>query len=212
MPAKKDITGMGFGRLTALNNDSKKVLCKCSCGNTKSINRNHLMAGNTLSCGCLQKESVMKRNESHGMSSARLYSIWTNMKSRCYNENVECYNHYGGKGVVVCDEWLTFEGFIETIPEGYSDNLELDRIDPNGNYEYSNCRWVNRSLQCFNKRDLLDKGVSYHQRDDLWKANISKDGRRFVKYFKQKIDAINWRLNKIKELYGEEYLNRGDYT
>lgn len=138
----------------------------------------------------------------HGLSNSRLYSIWQNMKTRCTNPNVDCYQHYGGKGVSICTEWLTFEGFLESLPEGYADNLELDRKDSSGNYGPSNCRWVDRSVQCFN-RDTDFGGVTYCERDELWRGKITKDGKSYQKYFKLESEATAWREQKEIELYGD---------
>jgi hypothetical protein len=181
---------------------SKRYNCLCDCGNTKLISRGHLSNGAIRSCGCLRDEKLVKMSTTHGKSKSRLNSIWANMKSRCNNPNVECYPHYGGRGTKVCDEWLTFEGFISNLPEGYQEDLELDRRDVDGDYCPDNCRWVTRGVNCSNKRDKPDgtpNGVSYNTRDDLWKATITVDGKRKNKYFKDKQDAVNQRLAWNKE-------------
>jgi hypothetical protein len=74
------------------------------------------------------------------------------MKSRCYNPNVDCYKHYGGRGIYIASEWDTFEKFLRNLPEGYSPNLELDRVDVNKEYSKQNCRWTTRSVNCYNRR------------------------------------------------------------
>lgn len=181
---------------------SKRYNCLCDCGNTKLISRGHLSNGAIGSCGCLRDEKLVKMSTTHGESKSRLNSIWSNMKSRCSNPNVDCYHHYGGRGIKVCDEWLTFEGFTNSLPEGYREDLELDRRDVDGDYCPDNCRWVTRSVNCSNKRDKPDgtpSGVSYNTRDDLWKASITVNGKRKNKYFKDKQDAINHRLAWNKE-------------
>ena len=88
----------------------------------------------------------------HGLRDTRLFSIWSNMKTRCYNKNVRSYKNYGGKGITICDEWLeNFEKFYKwSMSNGYSDELSIDRINPNGNYEPTNCRWVNSKIQANN--------------------------------------------------------------
>jgi len=87
--------------------------------------------------------------ETHGLSKTRLYNIWTDMKRRCYNPKNKRFECYGGKGVCVCEEWKT--NFIEfykwSTNNGYADNLSIDRIDVNGNYEPGNCRWVTQKIQ-----------------------------------------------------------------
>lgn len=86
----------------------------------------------------------------HGMKYSRLYGIWCNMKSRCYNRKTSNYRLYGGKGVTVCDEWLSdFVAFMNwSMANGYADNLTIDRINPNGNYSPDNCRWTTQKVQC----------------------------------------------------------------
>jgi hypothetical protein len=178
------------------------ALCQCTCGKQKWILKHHVLSGRTRSCGCLRSEKFTKMNTTHGKSDSRLYSIWSNMKSRCNNPNVDCYHHYGGRGVRVCDEWLTFEGFLNNLPEGYSEELEMDRKDVDAGYCKDNCRWVTRGKNCSNKRAKAGGtpcGVSYNNRDALWKATITVDGKRKNKYFKNKQGAINQRLVWKKE-------------
>lgn len=193
-------------RLTILEEAKKGrllyALCQCTCGNQKWILKHHVLSGGTRSCGCLRSEKFTKMNTTHGKSDSRLYSIWSNMKSRCNNPKVDCYHHYGGRGIRICDEWLTFEGFLNNLPEGYSEELEMDRKDVDAGYCKDNCRWVTRGKNCSNKRAKADGtpcGVSYNNRDDLWKATITVDGKRKNKYFKNKQDAINQRLVWKKE-------------
>ena len=193
-------------RLTVISEsyEGKRLycLCQCSCGNQKRVLKHHFLSGGIRSCGCLRKEKLIKMSTTHGKSKSRLNSIWSNMKSRCSNPNVDCYHHYGGRGIKVCGEWLTFEGFINNLPEGYQEDLELDRRDVDGDYHPDNCRWVTRSVNCSNKRDKPDgtpNGVSYNTRDDLWKASITFNGKRKNKYFKDKQDAVNQRLAWNKE-------------
>lgn len=91
------------------------------------------------------------------MRHTRIYSIWCDMKKRCNNKNQSNYNNYGGRGIKVCKEWNDdFESFLEwSISNGYNDSLTIDRIDVNGNYEPSNCRWVTWEEQHYNKRNTV---------------------------------------------------------
>lgn len=157
MSKSVDLTGQQFGKLTVLERNgtsrSRQAvwLCKCECGNTKNVQSYDLRSGNTQSCGCQRKENFT--HTSHGHSGERLHAIWVGMKSRCYNSHRKNYKDYGDKGVVVCDEWKeNFEAFYNwAMANGYSDDLSIDRIDSDGNYEPSNCRWADSVIQMNNR-------------------------------------------------------------
>lgn len=91
-------------------------------------------------------------SKSHGMSGTRIYNIWCKMKARCNNPKTERYPNYGGRGIKVCDRWNnSFENFYEDMKGGYSDDLSIERIDVNGDYEPSNCTWISLNKQYENK-------------------------------------------------------------
>ena len=160
MPTFENLTGNRYGRLTVVQyaghkgkNQLVHWLCKCDCGNESIVSTSHLKNGHTQSCGCIHREQLSKRATKHGKHNSRLYRIWGDLKSRCYNENVPCYPYYGGRGICICAEWLDFGAFHHwAISNGYADNLTLDRIDVNGNYEPNNCRWVLFAEQMNNMR------------------------------------------------------------
>lgn len=151
------IEGKRFGRLVVLKNTGEKdkfgrylYLCKCDCGNLKKTTRTMLLSGQCKSCGCYRKYRPSRFT--HLMSKTREYRIWGSMVKRCTNPKTKCFPYYGGRGITICDRWRRFENFFEDMgkcPEGYS----LDRIDTNGNYEPSNCRWVSLKTQSRNRRN-----------------------------------------------------------
>lgn len=167
----KDLTGMRFGKLVAekivgkSKSGSRKWLCKCDCGNETVVDQYHLSSGHTKSCGCINKELKYI----HGLSRSRIYKIYKGMKTRCYHKECPEYSNYGGRGIKICDEWLDEEkGFLNfynwSNKNGYSEQLTIDRIDVNGNYEPSNCRWVNRKVQMNNTRrnDFIEYNGEVH--------------------------------------------------
>lgn len=142
----------------------KTYLCRCVCGNTRHLTKATLKNG-TPSCGCKRYETASSKRKTHGMTKTRLYHIWQDMKARCYRKNNKNYDLYGGRGITVCEEWKnSFETFYEwSMANGYSDSLTIDRVDSNGNYEPSNCRWATQKQQCNNfsrNRILTLDGVS----------------------------------------------------
>lgn len=157
----KDITGMKFGRLTVLRLSHKDKrqechwLCKCECGNEKTVSGNKLRSGNTKSCGCMQKEFLDGRlRRKHGLTNTKLYATWENMKHRCGDPKNWMYPHYGGRGIKVCEEWLDSSAFIEwALSHGYKEGLSIERINVDGNYEPDNCKWVELKEQYLNRTD-----------------------------------------------------------
>ena len=135
-------------------------LCQCECGTIKSIRSDSLKGGRTKSCGCLIVERNKELNTKDGRCKEhrRLYKIYKGMINRCTNEKCDNFNHYGGRGIKVYDEWLDdkngWQNFLKwSYSNGYQDDLSIDRIDVNGNYEPNNCRWIDWQTQCNNRRN-----------------------------------------------------------
>ena len=155
----KDLTGQKFNRLTVIQYLSKsKWQCKCDCGNIVEVQGGHLKNGHTKSCGCYNNECrssrMIQQHFIHGKSNTKIYKVLKEIKYRCYSKNHRLYKYYGARGIVVCDEWKRdFEAFYNwAMDNGYKEGLTIDRIDANGNYEPSNCRWITNEEQQRNKR------------------------------------------------------------
>jgi hypothetical protein len=135
--------------------------CICDCNNMIDVKAASLVQGHTKSCGCLKNEKASerckKRNYKHGKGDLnnRLYRIWCAMKSRCRDKSHTQYHNYGGRGISVCKEWCdNYVSFYNwSIANGYKDNLTIDRTNNNGNYEPSNCRWVDHKTQARNRNN-----------------------------------------------------------
>ena len=152
MPGKpKDISGMKFGKLTAIKTVGKNSKgeyqweCICDCGNRRTVNVSDLLRGRSTSCGCSRQK--------HGKSKNVLFHIWQSMKQRCGNANSPKYKNYGGRGISVCGEWAdSFDAFYQwAIHSGYEKGLQIDRADNEKGYSPDNCRWVT-ALQNENNR------------------------------------------------------------
>ena len=160
MPKARDLTNLIFGRLRVVEfagsrrtsgGESKRTwLCVCDCGKETVVDAGAVITGNTISCGCFDRERRIK----HGMHNDRFYQIWADMKVRCDVTTNQSYSGYGGRGICYDPMWKDFVNFREDMYDTYQDDLTLDRIDPNGNYCKENCRWLSKSEQGRNKTML----------------------------------------------------------
>ena len=156
----ENLVGKRFGRLVVFEmgprNKQNKIqwLCKCDCGKTTLVCGAKLKNGHTKSCGCLREQNTGKMFTKHNKSMSTIYHVYYGIKGRCYNPKNSVYRYYGGKGVTMCEDWRNdFMAFYNwAIANGYKDGLTIDRINSNGNYEPSNCRWVTQKEQNRNKK------------------------------------------------------------
>lgn len=154
--------GNRYSLLTVIREVKRKdlhgrfVLCECDCGNLKEISLRDLKRGNAKSCGCLKKYDTSNNDNFHNKSNTRIYSIWSDMKSRCFNEKNSRFERYGGRGISTCKEWLEFDNFYKwSIDNGYNDELTIDRADNNGDYNPKNCKWSTQKEQARNRSTTI---------------------------------------------------------
>lgn len=161
-----ELCGKRFGNLTAIKyvgvdkGRHKYWLFKCDCGNEPIAELSNVKSGRTISCGCIQNKRTIESHTTHGLTHTKIYGRYKAMVARCYRPSTKSYVNYGGRGIKICDEWLDKkDGFVNfynwAIENGYSEELSLDRIDVDGNYEPSNCRWVSQKIQSNNIRNTI---------------------------------------------------------
>ena len=157
-----DLTGQRFGRWTVIeraqnHKRQSAYLCKCDCGTKRVVLAKSLKKRMSISCGCYHKEILKDQLTTHGLTDERIYTIYHNMIQRCTNPNNDRYLDYGGRGISVCQEWKNdFKAFYDwSMTNGYAENLTIDRINVDGNYEPNNCRWVTMKKQINNKRNSI---------------------------------------------------------
>lgn len=153
-----DLEGKRFGRLVAIestyNGKNRIWTCTCDCGNKITVQASHLNLGHTKSCGCLHPDVITKHGAAKFYTHTKEYGSWLSMKQRCLNKNDPAFRYYGERGITICDRWVnSFENFYEDMGQIPSPKHSIDRINPNGNYEPSNCRWADIDTQKRNKRN-----------------------------------------------------------
>lgn len=176
MGKKTDLTGQRFGHLVVLYKDGRDKCghvmwrCKCDCEAVVTVLGSNLGTGRTTSCGCYKREKsserIAKRNTTHGMTKTKLFRVWRGILQRTgvYRGTDEKHKRdYLDRGITVCDEWLVFENFRDwALPHGYSEGLQIDRIDNDKGYCPNNCRFVSRRENLNNRRCTirLEDGTS----------------------------------------------------
>ncbi len=161
----RDIAGQKFGNLTAVRFDHRDEhtvggqhywLFRCDCGNEIVLRKSAVTSGNTKRCFCCAAQRSAEASTVHGGVGTRLYREWAGIVQRCTNPKDTSWGRYGAKGVTVCNEWRSFPAFRKwAYANGYNDSLTIDRVNPNGNYDPSNCRWASVREQANNKQGTL---------------------------------------------------------
>ena len=218
MNIQVNLVGVKFSYLTIVSDPFNKIVgsevrgrkfvkVECDCGVIKDVNLGDLKASKIKSCGCkagqLSKEAVT----THGMTYDPLYEVWGSMKKRCDNPNAYKYCDYGGRGIAYQESWFGFESFYEDMSTGYQEGLELDREDVNGNYTKENCRWVDRGVNCHNRRKRKGskcQSIGVCLREDKFRAQLTFQGKTvFRETFLTELEAALAYDDASEEHYGD---------
>jgi len=195
-----DITGQRFGRLVAVRQSPsrggrRRWVCQCDCGKQADVSGYHLRSALVKSCGCLRRP--------HGQShcregkAARLYVCWCRMRSRCRAQTDQSYERYGARGIAVCAGWEDFRVFERwALANGYDDRLSIDRVDNDGDYTPSNCRWATAKQQARNRRSNIT--VAY-QGKTATLAEHAEDLGFSYKRARVRISDLGWSPEKAIE-------------
>lgn len=191
----KNLIGKRYGRLLVIEkadslNGHTRWLCKCDCGKECVVHKSSLLSGNTRSCGCYKTENAKMLYSGARQKDKHLYAVWNGIKQRCTNPNNNSYHNYGGRGIRMDDTWANnYESFYYwAIQSGYKRGLEIDRIDNNGNYCESNCRFVEKEMQANNKRNVKLYTID----------GITKSLPQWCKHYGQEYYMVRQRVYKLR--------------
>lgn len=205
-----DLAGQRFGHLIALrrvkaSNRSRQLswLCVCDCNKLTVVLSDNLRRGHTRSCGCLKAGT---HGQSRQGNRTAEYRAWVSMKQRCYNPRSSGFPDYGGRGIGVCDEWLdSFDRFFADMGSRPSDTHSLDRIDVNGDYCASNCRWATKDVQSQNTRIQKRNSTGHRgvkRASGAYRVDISVNGSTlYLGRYSSLEDAVAVRKAAEKELW-----------
>lgn len=158
MGITKDLRGRQYGRLSVLSDDPRKIgtrlhwKVRCQCGTVKWVSGNALQRSHTVSCGCYLSEIVGTHSRKHGLSHSPLYRAWSSMKTRCTNPNRHTWVNYGGRGITVCERWMSFSNFLKDMGPSYTEGMTLERKNNDEGYSPVNCVWIPALDQVYNTR------------------------------------------------------------
>lgn len=199
-----DISGMEFERCVALKHVSggrcgAKYLFRCECGKQFVARSNDVRKGRVKSCGCVNRREVKEKTTKHGFYKHPIYQAWSHIKQRCYNPNCKEYEHYGGRGITMCDDWLNnpVEFINWSFDNGWEKGLTIDRIDNDKGYYPDNCRWVSMEVQENNKSDnhyYLYNGESKTLSQIARENNVSRNSLYY------RVNVKNMSIEKALEI------------
>lgn len=163
--------------------------CRCSCGSERVVVGGDLRSGKSVSCGCKGSRSTIgERSATHRMKGSRIHTCWSNMLARCRNP---ANKNYGGKGIAVCDEWLSFKIFYEWAKDsGYQENLTIERKDNSQGYSPENCTWATR------KRQARNRSIVHMRDNDTSWAEVAEAHGVPVSIMNNRVSAGGWSHEK----------------
>ena len=198
MPPRVDLSGSTIGNwligeFVGFRSHNAYWRCRCSlCGCEREVSGESMRHGASASCGCRTRGGIGDRTRRHGMSGSLIYGVWQAMVRRCHNPNTDSFQSYGGRGILVCDRWRTFEGFIADMgmpPAG----MTLDRIDCDKGYSKDNCRWASWTTQQRNRRNnriLAMDGKSATMAEWAQVTGLSESAIRV------RVDRLGWDVRR----------------